>query len=140
MEVVNSTGVLKAVNDVGDHVSVTPILWPAEMKTLEEWIASRTNAETSPHYLTALLQEISTKEKNQELKWIGIIDRLNWFNDVKDIEDAKKELEKIPDDQIHLLVRPISQYHWENSAASIVNLGVDKCITVVNELLMWLQD
>lgn len=63
MEIVNSTGVLKAINDLGDHVSVTPLAWPAETGTLEEWSASRANANTNPHYLTQILQEISTKEK-----------------------------------------------------------------------------
>lgn len=74
------------------------------------------------------------------MDWINIIDRLNWNNDMMDIEDAKKELSMIPDEFIHLLILPINKYHWENSADVIVELGVDKLIPVINELLVWLQD
>lgn len=63
LEVVNSTGMLKAVPDGGFHVSVSPVLFPAETDTMNDWVASRPNAETNPHYLTAILQEISTKVK-----------------------------------------------------------------------------
>ena len=74
------------------------------------------------------------------MDWIKIIDRLNWNNQKEDIMDAKDELSKIPDESIHLLIQPLSRFHWENSADVIVDIGVDRCITVMGDLLMWLKD
>ncbi len=74
------------------------------------------------------------------MDWINVIDRLNWNNDIKIIEDAKKRLSMIPDEYIHMLVLPISKYHWENSADVIVGLGVEKFVPIISDLLVWLQD
>lgn len=74
------------------------------------------------------------------MDWLSVINKLNWNNDIRDIEEAKKELSLITDEYIHLLVQPIGKYHWENSADVIVGLGVDKCIPIIDELLVWLQD
>ncbi|QSX06702.1 DUF5071 domain-containing protein [Sedimentibacter sp. zth1] len=74
------------------------------------------------------------------MDWITIIDRLNWNNDEDDIAAAKVELGKISDESLHLLVQPLSKFHWENSAEVIVNIGVNKCIPIISELLKWLQD
>jgi RHS repeat-associated protein len=57
LEAINATGVLKAVPDGIDHISVSATL-PNQQA---EWINSRTNAETDPHPLTSTLKAISVK-------------------------------------------------------------------------------
>ncbi len=74
------------------------------------------------------------------MDWIKIIDSLDWNNDETEILAAKNELMKIPDESIHLLVQPLSKYHWENAADVIVSLGIDRCKPILNEILKWLQD
>lgn len=54
MEAVNATGVLKAVKDGPNHVSVMPTI----PSTMSGWIASRPNAQTSPHPYTVTLKAI----------------------------------------------------------------------------------
>ncbi len=53
---VNSTGILKAVNDYGNHVDVRPNGY-----SIEEWKASRANASTNPHPCTVALYNVCTK-------------------------------------------------------------------------------
>ena len=57
MEIINKTGVLKAVKDGFTHVSVRPI----ENATMQGWIDSRQFAIFNPHPYTTLLQNISLK-------------------------------------------------------------------------------
>lgn len=53
---VNSTGILKAINDHGNHVDVRPNGY-----SIEEWKASRANATTNPHPCTVALYNVCTK-------------------------------------------------------------------------------
>ena len=57
IEEINATGVLNAVQDSPNHVSVKP----NDMSTMIEWQVSRENANTSPHEYTIILQSISKK-------------------------------------------------------------------------------
>ena len=57
IEAVNSTGVLMAVIDGPNHVSVRPTN-PIEMSL---WIQSRPTAIENPYYLTTILAKISIK-------------------------------------------------------------------------------
>lgn len=57
MEAINSSGVLKAIQDSTNHVSVSPI----DMTKMTEWQNSRETANTNPHPYTELLQSISIK-------------------------------------------------------------------------------
>ena len=57
MELVNATGVLMAIQDKTDHVSVRPI----NITLLQGWINSRPTAETNPHEFTQILSSISIK-------------------------------------------------------------------------------
>ncbi|GAA5018200.1 hypothetical protein GCM10023206_31550 [Acinetobacter puyangensis] len=57
LSTVNSTGILKAVVDNPRHVSVFPV----NQATMKGWIATRGNAEKSPHPYTLLLKSISLK-------------------------------------------------------------------------------
>ena len=57
LEAVRATGVLDAVIDGPNHVSVRPTN-PAKMP---EWIATRPTALQNPHEYTLLLSEISIK-------------------------------------------------------------------------------
>lgn len=54
MQAVNATGVLRAVKDWSNHVSVMPTI----PTTMSGWIASRPNAQTSPHPYTVVLKAI----------------------------------------------------------------------------------
>lgn len=53
---INSTGILKAVNDYGEHVDVRPNGY-----SIEEWKASRVNATNNPHPCTVALYNVCTK-------------------------------------------------------------------------------
>ena len=59
VELVNSTGILCAIKDGFNHVSVVP----ANFSSMSEWIDSRAKALTNPHPYTLLLQSISIKVK-----------------------------------------------------------------------------
>ena len=57
MEAVNATGVLSAVRDGPDHVSVIP----TDISKMPEWQATREHANENPHTYTKILQNISVK-------------------------------------------------------------------------------
>jgi len=59
LEIVNATGVLTAVVDGKNHVSVSPTN-PAD---LASWQASRPTALESPHFLTILMRSISLRAR-----------------------------------------------------------------------------
>ncbi|MEQ8156527.1 MAG: RHS repeat-associated core domain-containing protein, partial [Clostridiaceae bacterium] len=54
IQAVNATGILRAVKDGTNHVSVMP----TNPLTMSGWIASRPNAQTSPHPYTVTLKSI----------------------------------------------------------------------------------
>ena len=57
LELVNATGVLMAVVDGANHVSV----YPTNAADLATWQASRPTALETPHFLTLLLQSLSLR-------------------------------------------------------------------------------
>jgi len=59
LEIINATGVLRAVIDGANHVSV----FPTNPADLAKWQASRLTALESPYYLTTLLQNISVRAR-----------------------------------------------------------------------------
>ena len=59
IQTINATGVLTAVIDGNNHVSVKPV----NSDALKDWIASRPNAMVNPHGYTLLLQALSIKIK-----------------------------------------------------------------------------
>jgi hypothetical protein len=59
-EAVNETKVLKAIIDGSNHVSVRP----TDMRKMQEWIATKENANSKPHPFTKILKAISIKSKN----------------------------------------------------------------------------
>ena len=69
MEAINATGVLTAVIDKTNHVSVRPVN-PLEMM---EWINSRPTAKENPYYLTKILASISIRDNggpcNVKIDW-----------------------------------------------------------------------
>ena len=69
MEAINATGVLTAVIDKPNHVSVRPVN-PLEMM---EWINSRSTAKENPYYLTKILASISIRDNggpcNVKIDW-----------------------------------------------------------------------
>ncbi len=60
MEAVNGSGVLVAIKDGPNHVSVVP----TDMSKMPEWQASREHANENPHTYTKILQSISIKIKD----------------------------------------------------------------------------
>jgi hypothetical protein len=54
MQAVNATGILRATQDGPNHISVMPAI----PSTMSGWIASRPNAQTSPHLYTVTLKSI----------------------------------------------------------------------------------
>jgi len=54
MQAVNATGILKAVKDGPNHVSIMPTI----PSTMSSWIQSRPNAQISPHPYTIVLKSI----------------------------------------------------------------------------------
>ena len=61
IEAINATGVLTAVIDKPNHVSVRPVN-PLEMM---EWINSRPTAKENPYYLTKILASISIRDNGE---------------------------------------------------------------------------
>lgn len=61
MEAVNNTGLLSAVKDGPNHVSVVP----TDMSKMPEWQATREHANENPHVYTKILQAISVKVKEE---------------------------------------------------------------------------
>lgn len=59
IEQINSTGYLTAIKDGPEHVSVRP-RFGGQLR-MDEWIASRPNAQTSPHLFTIILKGICVK-------------------------------------------------------------------------------
>jgi RHS repeat-associated protein len=59
LEAVNATGVLGAVQDGQNHVSVMPYT----QEQLDDWIESRPTALADPHALTLIMQGISTRKR-----------------------------------------------------------------------------
>ena len=57
MKAVNTTGVLSAVKDGPNHVTVIP----TDMSKMPEWQATREHANENPHVYTKILQSISLK-------------------------------------------------------------------------------
>ena len=69
MEAINATGVLTAVIDKPNHISVRPVN-PLEMM---EWINSGPTAKENPYYLTKILASISIRDNggpcNVKIDW-----------------------------------------------------------------------
>ncbi|HCC07514.1 MAG TPA: hypothetical protein DEP72_05080 [Clostridiales bacterium] len=59
IQMVNNTGVLRAVKDGPTHVSVKPV----QTSRMTEWINSRLTAIFNPHAFSKILQSISIKIK-----------------------------------------------------------------------------
>jgi len=57
MDAINGTGILAAIQDGKNHVSVVP----TDMSKMQEWMDSRPTANQDPHYYTKILQSLSFK-------------------------------------------------------------------------------
>lgn len=58
VEAINHTGTLKAINDHPGHYAVTPVEFPADRASMDDWVASREDAEKNPHPFTTTLKSI----------------------------------------------------------------------------------
>ena len=57
IEAINATGVLRAIKDGPNHVSVVPV----NISEMPSWIDPRPTAESSPHPYTQILRNISVR-------------------------------------------------------------------------------
>ncbi|MCL6603644.1 MAG: DUF5071 domain-containing protein [Paenibacillus sp.] len=55
-------------------------------------------------------------------------------------DDAMKKLQFIKDEDLHLLLQPISKAYWDGAAEVIINLGYPRVHIILPGLLEWIQD
>lgn len=68
------------------------------------------------------------------------IEKLSWDTPDEEKSNAKLRLMEISDDDLHLLVLPISKAHWDGAAEVIVSLGYSRVHCILPGLLEWIQD
>lgn len=69
-----------------------------------------------------------------------LIEKLSWNTPEEDKEDAIKKLQYIKDEDLHLLLQPISKSYWDGAAEVVVNLGYPRVKRILAGLLEWIQD
>ncbi len=69
-----------------------------------------------------------------------LIQKLSWNTLEEDKEDAMKKLQYIKDEDLHLLLQPISKAYWDGAAEVVVNLGYPRVKCILPGLLEWIQD
>lgn len=70
----------------------------------------------------------------------NLIEKLSWGTSEEDKENAMKKLQLIKDEDLHLLLQPLSKAHWDSAAEVVVNLGYPRVKSILPGLLEWLQD
>jgi DNA-binding cell septation regulator SpoVG len=53
---------------------------------------------------------------------------------------AISQLVHLEESQLHLLVRPITKWHWRNAAIVLKTIGYPRVKAIIPELLQWIQD
>ncbi|WP_052416753.1 DUF5071 domain-containing protein [Paenibacillus sp. FSL R5-0912] len=69
-----------------------------------------------------------------------LIQKLDWDTPVEGRENAIKKLQYVNDDELHLLLQPLSKGHWDGAAEVILNIGYPRVKSILPELLIWIQD
>jgi hypothetical protein len=69
-----------------------------------------------------------------------LIQKLEWGTPVEEKENAIKKLQFINDDELHLLLQPLTKAHWDGAAEVIINLGYPRVKSILPGLLIWIQD
>ncbi|WP_375102815.1 DUF5071 domain-containing protein [Paenibacillus sp. RS8] len=70
----------------------------------------------------------------------SLIKKLSWGTPEEEKEDAIKKLQYIEEENLHLLLQPISKDYWDGAAETVVRLGYPRVKSVLTGLLEWLQD
>ncbi|MNO33037.1 hypothetical protein D3C76_230430 [compost metagenome] len=69
-----------------------------------------------------------------------LIEKLSWETPEDEKEEAKKKLQYIRDEDLHLLLQPISKEYWDGAAETVVCLGYPRVKSILPGLLEWIQD
>lgn len=70
----------------------------------------------------------------------NLIKKLSWHTPEEEKEDAIKKLQYIEDEDLHLLLQPISKDYWDGAAETVVRLGYPRVKSILSGLLEWIQD
>jgi hypothetical protein len=70
----------------------------------------------------------------------SLIEKLSWETPEDEKEEAKKKLQYIRDEDLHLLLQPISKEYWDGAAETVVRLGYPRVKCILPGLLEWIQD
>lgn len=70
----------------------------------------------------------------------NLIKKLSWHTREEEKEDAIKKLQHIEDEDLHLLLQPISKDYWDGAAETVIRLGYPRVKSILPGLLEWIQD
>lgn len=70
----------------------------------------------------------------------SLIKKLSWDTPEEEKEDAIDKLQYIMDEDLHLLLQPISKDYWDGAAETVVRLGYPRVKSILPGLLQWIQD
>jgi hypothetical protein len=69
----------------------------------------------------------------------SLIEKLSWETPEDEKEEAKKKLQYIRDEDLHLLLQPISKEYWDGAAETVVRLGYPLVKCILPGLLEWIH-
>lgn len=70
----------------------------------------------------------------------SLIEKLSWDTPVEEKEDAIQKLYYIKEEDLHLLLQPISKSYWDEAAELVISLGYPRVNSILPGLLEWIQD
>ncbi|MEK5396836.1 DUF5071 domain-containing protein [Paenibacillus sp. FSL K6-2859] len=70
----------------------------------------------------------------------NVIKKLSWGTPEDEKEEAMKKLQYIRDEDLHLLLQPISKEYWDGAAETVIRLGYPRVKSILPGLLEWIQD
>jgi hypothetical protein len=70
----------------------------------------------------------------------SLIEKLSWGTPEEEKEDAIHKLQNIKDEDLHLLLQPISKNYWDGAAEIVLRLGYPRVKSILPGLLEWIQD
>ncbi|KTD86097.1 DUF5071 domain-containing protein [Paenibacillus etheri] len=70
----------------------------------------------------------------------SLIEKLSWGTPEEEKEDAIHKLQNIKEEDLHLLLQPISKDYWDGAAETVVRLGYPRVKSILSGLLEWIQD
>lgn len=71
---------------------------------------------------------------------LRLIKKLSWSVSEEEKKDAIRKLQYIKDEDLHLLVQPISKDYWDGAAETVIRLGYPRVKSILPGLLEWIQD